>query len=340
MGASLDLAAPKLGSGARFAKLSGALAARGAKDPDALAAYIGRKKFGAKKFGKLSAHAHAHSNEDDLGIYLAAMESDSGKTLTCPGCGYSGPASRFSASSADGDSGPAVLRTPAPSTGGVREGAPLTVRGGGAHALSNTREALELAAGVRRVPVAGPHDVGFRRADSMLYHRRSGADIARMRRNEDGTWTAVVAGRELQPHVQQRAALLEAVGTYNAAVNAGTRRQEAPLQPPPQQTELMAEYGIPAMRSAAFATPTAGASDGPRMTTAGGKGKTYDPDNDGDNDASVSGDTDKDGPGGLSPKGQAIYKRLIAKGFTPARALAFARNSEKAKSGAFGKAAA
>jgi hypothetical protein len=70
------------------------------------------------------------------------------------------------------------------------------------------------------------------------------------------------------------------------------------------------------------------------MTTAGGSGK-YDPDNDGDDDSTVAGDTDKDGPGGLSPKAQAIYKKLIAKGFPPARALAFAKNSEK-----FGKAAA
>ena len=47
--------AAKLGSGTRFKKLSKKLAAGGAKNPDALAAYIGRKKYGAKKFGKLSA---------------------------------------------------------------------------------------------------------------------------------------------------------------------------------------------------------------------------------------------------------------------------------------------
>lgn len=42
------------GSGANFAKLKGSLAKRGAKNPGALAAYIGRKKYGAKKFGKMS----------------------------------------------------------------------------------------------------------------------------------------------------------------------------------------------------------------------------------------------------------------------------------------------
>lgn len=45
---------PKLGSGTRFKKLAASLAAKGVKDPKALAAAIGRKKYGAKKFAKLS----------------------------------------------------------------------------------------------------------------------------------------------------------------------------------------------------------------------------------------------------------------------------------------------
>lgn len=44
-----------MGSGSRFKKLSAKLAAKGASDPDALAAYIGRKKFGKAGFAKLSA---------------------------------------------------------------------------------------------------------------------------------------------------------------------------------------------------------------------------------------------------------------------------------------------
>ena len=44
----------KLGSGKRFAALEKSIAAGGAKDPGAVAASIGRKKFGAKKMGKLS----------------------------------------------------------------------------------------------------------------------------------------------------------------------------------------------------------------------------------------------------------------------------------------------
>jgi HK97 family phage prohead protease len=50
-------AMPKLGTGARFARLKSSLAAKGAKDPGALAAYIGRKKFGKGKFTKLAAKA-------------------------------------------------------------------------------------------------------------------------------------------------------------------------------------------------------------------------------------------------------------------------------------------
>lgn len=46
---------PKLGTGARFKSLTNKLAAKGAKNPKALAAYIGRKKYGATKMAKLSA---------------------------------------------------------------------------------------------------------------------------------------------------------------------------------------------------------------------------------------------------------------------------------------------
>lgn len=47
---------PPLGSGERFAKLENALARRpGVTNPGALAAYIGRKKYGKKRFQKLAA---------------------------------------------------------------------------------------------------------------------------------------------------------------------------------------------------------------------------------------------------------------------------------------------
>ena len=49
------LAKAPLGSGGRFKALEGSLMKRGgATDPAALAAYIGRKKYGTKKFEKLS----------------------------------------------------------------------------------------------------------------------------------------------------------------------------------------------------------------------------------------------------------------------------------------------
>lgn len=46
---------PLLGSGARFKALTKKLAKKGARTPKALAAYIGRKKYGAKKMAKMSA---------------------------------------------------------------------------------------------------------------------------------------------------------------------------------------------------------------------------------------------------------------------------------------------
>ena len=49
------MAKAKLGSGARFKSLSKKLRKQGVEDPDALAASIGRKKFGKKRFQKLAA---------------------------------------------------------------------------------------------------------------------------------------------------------------------------------------------------------------------------------------------------------------------------------------------
>ena len=45
---------PKLGSGERFKRLSAELEGKGAENPGALAAYIGRKKYGKAKFQKLA----------------------------------------------------------------------------------------------------------------------------------------------------------------------------------------------------------------------------------------------------------------------------------------------
>jgi hypothetical protein len=52
-----------LGQGGRFKALKKKLAARGAKSPGALAAYIGRKKYGKKRFQKLS----AKGRKEDVG---------------------------------------------------------------------------------------------------------------------------------------------------------------------------------------------------------------------------------------------------------------------------------
>jgi len=48
---------PKLGTGKRFGALETALKKKGAKSPGALAAWIGRRKYGPKKFAGLSAAA-------------------------------------------------------------------------------------------------------------------------------------------------------------------------------------------------------------------------------------------------------------------------------------------
>lgn len=46
---------PKLGSGARFRAVAKAARKSGASDPNAVAAAVGRKKYGKAKFQKLAA---------------------------------------------------------------------------------------------------------------------------------------------------------------------------------------------------------------------------------------------------------------------------------------------
>ena len=45
---------PKLGTGARFSALTKALEMKGAKNPKALSAWIGMKKYGKAKMGKMA----------------------------------------------------------------------------------------------------------------------------------------------------------------------------------------------------------------------------------------------------------------------------------------------
>ena len=51
----------KVGGGGRFRRLTKELAAKGAKDPKALAARIGRKKYGAKRFQELAARGRKNA---------------------------------------------------------------------------------------------------------------------------------------------------------------------------------------------------------------------------------------------------------------------------------------
>jgi hypothetical protein len=59
----------KFGGGGRFAKLKGQLATKkGVTDPGGLAAYIGRKKYGKKKFQKLSEIGQMRAHQKKRGL--------------------------------------------------------------------------------------------------------------------------------------------------------------------------------------------------------------------------------------------------------------------------------
>jgi len=179
-------------------------------------------------------------------------------------------------------------------------------------AAANHPLALEFTVPGPRLAVASPYDVIISRADdgsAVLRHRRGGYEIARIRRDPDGAWVSSIDGRDLQPHVRQRAALLEAIGVHNKGSTTLQRRAETTvvrgeeLQPPPVQTQLMESLGIPAVRmSLANSAPVVGASDGPRASSK---------------------------PPGLGARGQTIYKKLRGRGFPHARAHAFAGRAER-----------
>ena len=57
---------PPLGEGGRFAALKSALAKKGARTPGALAAWIGRKKYGKARFQKMAAKGRRGSSVKKL----------------------------------------------------------------------------------------------------------------------------------------------------------------------------------------------------------------------------------------------------------------------------------
>lgn len=246
-----------------------------------------------------SGHASAvgMANPGMRGILMA------GGQMTCPNCGYADDSAKFAVSGgADGTSAaaaPGVLRTPSggnvSSTGYSSQ--QTTVRtGAGGPGLANGGGGIELA---RRLPVRQADDLMVTRGQqgqTIIRHRAGGTLIGEIRRNGQAH-QAIVDGSPLTPHTYARAAILEAIGVYNRGVTA------PPVQPPPQQTALMQQYGVPAIRLAAD-------------------------DSDDDSD-------DSTGSGGLSAKGQGIYKKLIAKGLSPKVAMAMARRSQNAVPGKF-----
>jgi hypothetical protein len=280
---------------------------------------VGRTSQLSESWAAPGTQSHANTA---AGVDLAVRAPDSqGFMLTCPECSYSGPANRFGANGAALQAQPGLLRTPTgkgTASAGMQPGQ-IGVRATGhvAGALANENgTAIGLATGTltaRRHAIRGPMDVLVARngdGTATLKHRNGGADIAGIRKTPEGKWVATVNGTDLQPRDHQRMSIMEAVGAWNGAITSAVRPREAPLQGPPQQTDLMREYGIPAIR--ALATPVTGAGDGPRVTTASG-----------------SSDDGGGGASGLGPRGQAIYRKLIKRGFTPARALAFAQNAGK-----------
>lgn len=282
-------------------RLATTLAARGAGNPEALAAFLSsRAATGARVLG----FAQGGGNLDD-----------EGSVMTCPRCGYTGRDFGGGPGGVSDSGQQAALRTPAPGTGYVRSGAPLTVRGaagGMGPGLANTGGGINLAA--PRLPVTSQADLivsNHPEGGAVIRHRRGGTEIGRI--VNDGGWKAVYGGKAQQPHDSSRGALAELLGLWNT----GTTTLQHPGAPAaqPQQTPLMQQFGVPAVN--ALATPSTGYASGPRVTTSAASGSSDDDDDDDNGKGS-----------GLTPKGQAIKKKLMAKGWPDAKADMFARRAQ------------
>jgi len=323
------------GSGANFKKLSGALAKRGAHNPDALAAFIGRKKYGRKGMKKLSAMgSHSHSNVlgftgSEEGGYrsggyahshtvthshqhasLSHTHAGTGPGYTPRGHMHEGRSSSSGVPSFE--KGSAKLRTPAladqKATGFQAQRLTVSSRPGDYNSMSNTgARAVSLS---HQLPVTSPWDIVVGRnpdGSAQVRHRRGGMAIGSIKKTETGGWSAAPdGGQPLPERAHQRAALMDLLGTWNKG-SATPERSAVPYAQPAQQTPLMEKFGVPAIR--ALATPTMSAGDGPRTTSG----------------ADTSGGEDTDG---LSPRGKAIYAKLRSRGFSAERALAFAKRAQ------------
>jgi hypothetical protein len=322
------------GSGANFAKLKGALAARGASNPGGLAAFIGRKKYGRKGMAKLSAHSHSNalglaSEEGGYSHSHVVTHSHDFASLAHTHDGMAGgysprgemrEGSSTSGGVSDAENCSPKLRTPQDggqhSTGFQAQRLGVGSKTGNYGSQSNTGgRAVSLA---QKLPVISPWDILVSRAadgSAQVRHRRGGMDIGTIKRGDDGSWAAQTAtGAKLTGHPHQRSALMELLGTWNGAAKA-PEKAGVPYAQAPEQTPLMERFGVPAI--SALANPSNSAGDGPRVTSMGAGGENTD---------------------GLSPKGKAIYAKLKARGFPPERALAFAKRAQNMGAGSFKKA--
>jgi hypothetical protein len=318
------------GSGANFKALTASLAARGAHDPGALAAYIGRRKYGKKGMAALA--KRGGKSQDHSGIAWEGQVirladdgdndvddmPDMGK-LQCPNCGYRSDNADFQVSGGTSDTddpaAPSALQTPARGGYASRTGAAgsvPTVRAQGAGLANRGQRAIMLSSNGRpRVPVRDQNDLLVSRGQggtAVIRHRVGAEYIGEVGRGDDGAYLSLIDGTQLSPHNHQGAALQELIGAWNRTALDPTR-PAAPLKaqaPRPDPLARLAASGIQA-----FATA-----------------------DDGDDD-SGGGGTDSSG---LSPRGQSIFKKLKAMGMSDAQAMAMAKRAQLAKPGQFGKA--
>lgn len=198
-----------------------------------------------------------------------------------------------------------------------------------AMAHANDSEALEMAMPARRMPVVrGPADVqASRTAPGVIsvMHKSTGTRVGVINSVPGGFQPVHASGKTLPVSPQMAPAMAGLIAWHNkmAAQKAATAQAMTPAAPAAvaPMAKAYANDGEQEALDFAGAIPVTTSGDGPRITAmAGGKKGRSIP-------AAKLTMAAQGTSGGMTAEVAKVYKKLIAKGFKPAQAMAFAKRA-------------
>lgn len=205
------------------------------------------------------------------------------------------------------------------------------VKGTWAFQAANDTEGIELAMMTKTARVRGPGDVSCSRTASgevTVTHKPTGMRIGKLTPAQNGGWQGTHAtGKATPASGSMTGALSGLIGVHNKIAAS------MPDAMPMPEVQAHAQQ-LAAMELAGSFTPAVTSGDGPRVTTMGGAAKTAKTVS-----APASGAPSAATIASWPAEVQLVYKKLLAKGFSPKQALAFAKRASAMHAKATAKAA-